>query len=425
MSRPEGTDVDRSKKRKPKTAKVAVTIVPVGTLIAIGAAFASTNLDFSHKRLDRGLLTLGTVQAGPMEIRINATGVLLPREVEWLSSEVDGQVAELVAQPGDRVEAGQVIVRMENVQLRASAEEAESLWRGSVAERTSFAAELENQVLDQEAVVLAAKFAHEREILQEEAEAQLIETSTIPEIQYRKTRLNVAQLAEIHEIERQRLQRQIDNKTTLLAVKDARIQQAKSALDRANSRVDALSISAGIAGVVQELPLEIGQRLRPGTKLGQIADQDALFAELRVAARQASAVAVGQPVSIDTRNGVVDGAVSRVDPAVSDGLVAIDVKLDGVLPKGARPELPVEGIIFVSQIERTLFVEKPTFARADSELAVYRMGADGQYAHRTNVVFGKVSVNYAQIVAGLSAGDRIVLSDSSTWQEHDTVMLSN
>lgn len=417
--------MDRLKKQKRNKAKLAVTVASVGTLVAIGVAFASTNLDFSHKRLDRKLLTLGTVQAGLMEVRVNATGVLLPRRVEWLSSEVDGQVAELVVEPGDRVQAGQVLVRLENVQLRASAEEAESLWRGSVAERTSFAAELENQVLDQEAVVLAARFAHEKEILQQEAEAQLIETRTIPEIQYRKTRLHVAQLAEIHEIERQRLQRQVDNQAALLAVKDARIRQAKSALARANSRVDALSVTAGIAGVVQELPLEIGQRLQPGTKLGQIANQDALFAELRVAARQASEVAVGQRVRIDTRNGVVEGAVSRVDPAVSDGLVTVEVDIDGALPKGARPELPVEGIIFVSQIERTLFVEKPTYARSDSKLAVYRIAADGQYAHRTNVVFGKVSVNRAQIVEGLGAGDRIILSDSSAWQDHDSVLLSN
>ncbi len=418
-------DMDKIKQQKPNRTKVAVTVVCVGILVAISVGFASTNLDFSHKRLDRGLLTLGTVQAGSMEVKINATGILLPRTVEWLSSEVDGQVAELLVKPGDQVVAGQVIVRLENVQLRASAEEAESLWRGSVSERTSFAAELENQVLDQEAVALAAKFAHEKEILQEEAEAKLIEIKTIPEIQYRKTRLNVAQLGQIYEIERLRLQRQINNKTPLLAVKDAKIQQAKSALDRANSRVDALSITAGIAGVVQELPLEIGQRLQPGTKLGLIANQDTLYAELRVAARQASEIAVGQPVSIDTRNGIVDGEVSRIDPAVSSGLVTVEVNIDGELPKGARPELPVEGIIFVSQIERTLFVEKPTYVRSDSQLAVYRIAADGQYAHRTNVVFGKVSVNHAQIVEGLGAGDRIILSDSSTWQDHESVLLSN
>ena len=278
--------MDRFKQQKPKRTKVTVTVVCVGVLVAISAGFASTNLDFSHKRLDRGLLALGTVQAGPMDVKVNATGILLPRKVEWLSAEVDGQV--------------------------------------------------ENQVLDQEAIVLAAKFAHEREILQEEAEAQLIETKTIPEIQYRKTKLNVAQLGQIGEIERQRLQRQIDNKTSLLAVKDAKVQQAKSALMRATSRVDALSVTAGIAGVVQELPLEIGQRLQPGTKLGQIANHDTLYAELRVAARQASEIAVGQPVSIDTRNGIVDGEVSRVDPAVSDGLVTVEVNIDGELPKGAK-----------------------------------------------------------------------------------------
>ena len=417
--------MDRIKQHKPKKTTAGVNALVVGMLVAISASLASTNLDFSNKRLDRGLLTLGTVQTGPMEVKVNATGILLPRKVEWLSSEVEGQVAELAVEPGDRVEAGQIIVRLENTQLRVAAEEAVSLWRGSVAERTSFAAELENQVLDQEAVVLGARFAHQKEILQEEAEGQLIETRTIPEIQYRKTKLNVAQLGQIYEIERQRLQRQINNKTTLLAVRDARIQQAKSALNRANSRVDALSITAGIPGVVQELPLEMGQRLQPGAKVGRIASQDTLYAELRVAARQASEIAVGQPVSIDTRNGIVDGAVSRVDPAVSDGLVTVEVNIHGEFPKGARPELPVEGIIFVSQIERTLFVEKPVYARSDSQVAVYRVGPDGKYAHRTDVLFGKVSVNHAQIVEGLSAGDRIILSDSSAWQDHERVLLSN
>jgi HlyD family secretion protein len=209
-----------------------------------------------------------------------------------------------------------------------------------------------------------------------------------------------------------------------MTVKRARVNQLARALDRARNQVDHLQVIAGIDGIVQEMAIEVGQPLQPGTPISRIAQQNQLYAELKVPARQAGEVAVGQAVLVDTRNGTVQGEVTRIDPGVTEGTVIVDVDLKGELPRGARPQLQVEGTIYIAQLEDTLYVGKPSYIKADDSVALYKLDAKGEYAQRVVVEVGKVSVNHVQIRDGLQAGERIITSDSSAWQDHERILLN-
>jgi len=194
-------------------------------------------------------------------------------------------------------------------------------------------------------------------------------------------------------------------------------------LDRARTQAANLRIVAGISGIVQAISVEVGQQLQPGSPVGRIAQREQLYAELKVPAREATQVQAGQKVLVDTRNGTVTGTVARIDPGVTEGTVVVDVDLDGVLPAGARPQLEVEGTIYISQLANTLYVGKPSYVKNDAALAVYKLDPEGRYAERVTVKAGKVSLNYLQVLAGLQAGDRIITSEIGEWQNQDRILL--
>lgn len=412
-------------RKKSKTAwmkKAAFAAASVALLLY--GAISIANIDFESRRVDRDTLLVGTVEKGDLEIRISANGELLPQDLELISAQVEGRVARVHVAPGDEVNAGQVLAELSNPQLVNAAEEAFSAWEGSVADLKGFEVELQNQLLNQESAALQVQFAFEKARLEEEAKRTLAEQRIIPEIEFRQIQLDVEQLRQTIVIEQKRLQQSQDNMKTLLSVREARVTQLARALDRANDRVNNLKIVAGIEGMVQELDLELGQQLILGSPIGRLARQELLYAELRVPARQAGDVVIGQKVLVDTRNGTVNGSVSRIDPGVTEGTVIVDVDIHDPLPRGARPQLQVEGIIYVAQIADALHVGRPTFIRTDAEVTIYKLDAAGEYAQRVNVRMGRASVNRVEILNGLVPGDRVILSDSSDWQDHDKILLN-
>ncbi|MEH6592738.1 MAG: HlyD family efflux transporter periplasmic adaptor subunit, partial [Halioglobus sp.] len=325
---------------------------------------------------------------------------------------------------GESVTEGQVVVELSNPELINAAEEALSALEGARADLVSYGVDLENQILNQKSVALRARFAYESALLKLDAETQLRETaSLIADIDYRRTQLEVEQLGASQLIENERLEKSQANIVTQLAAREAKVKQFSKALDRARGKVDALTVRAGMDGVVQQMDLEIGQRLSAGGQIAKIARQDQLYAELKILARRAGEIAQGQAVVVDTRDGVVPGIVSRIDPAVSEGTVVVDVELTGALPRGARPELQIEGTISIAKLRDTLMVAKPSYGRAGSDISLYRIGEDSGYAERTRVKTGRSSVHQIQILDGLAAGDQIILSDSSDWQKHARILL--
>lgn len=392
----------------------------VATLCAIAWFLLST--DLATRRVDSDSLRIGTVTRQDLAIEVNANGVLLPREVEWIAAQVEGRVYAIHRRAGEEVKDGEVLVTLSNPELINSAEEARSALEGGRAALVSYEVDLQNLLLDQQAATLRAKFAHASAVLKLDAETRLRETSSIiPDIDYQRTLLEVEQLRASHAIEQQRAMQQETNIKTQLAARTAQVEQLARAVERAQAKVDALTVRGGMTGVVQQMDLEIGQRLLPGAQVARIARQGELYAELKVLAQQATHVASGQAVTIDTRSGVVAGRVSRVDPAVNEGTVVVDVALSGDLPPGTRPELQVQGLITVAQLHDALIVDKPAYGRADGQLTLYRLLPGREIAERTVVQTGRASVNQIEIVGGLEAGDRIILSDTGDWQDQSRI----
>ena len=402
-------------KRPAIIAVIAVTLVSGGVMLA--------NIDFSTKRVDRTTLSIETVRQGTMEIKVAANGQLLSRDIEQLAARVSGRVVKADLKPGAVVEVGQVLVELSNPQLTAAADEAQSEYEGAVAELQSAEAELETSVMNQEVVLTQVRFNAEKAKAKAEADEALARNQLISQIELRRSQLDLAQLRETAKIEAGRIKKLRENIPVQLSVRKARVSQLARALERARTEAADLRVVAGIGGIVQAIDVEVGQQLQPGSPIGRIARQEQLYAELKVPAREATQVRSGQKVVVDTRNGTVDGVVTRVDPGVTDGTVVVDVDLQGALPAGTRPQLPVEGIVYIARLPNTLYVGKPAYVKNDSDLAVYKLDPAGRYATRVRIRAGQVSLNYLQVLQGLQAGDQIITSEIGAWQDQQRILI--
>jgi multidrug efflux pump subunit AcrA (membrane-fusion protein) len=414
-------DYTRPQSRAFRTRRIALGAT--AAIAVIGGGVALANIDFSSHRVEREKLTIETVQRGTMEVKVSANGLLLPKHVEQIASQVTGRVARVHVKPGDVVTARQLLVEMSNPQLIASAEEAYSAWEGAVADLQASEAELRANLLNQEIAVTHAQFNLEKAQLQLEADANLVRQQIVSELDFKRSKLNVAQLTKTHTIEEGRLATTRANVRVQLAVRQARVTQLARALDRAKDQAASLRIVAGIDGIVQAIGVDVGQQLQPGSPIGRLAQRDRLYAELQVPAREAGEVRPGQQVVVDTRGGTVSGVVTRVDPGVTNGTVAVDVELHGELPAGSRPQLPVEGIVYIARLPNALYVGKPAYVKSNGEMSVYKLDAAGRYATRVAIKAGKLSVDHLQVLSGLNAGDRIITSEIGEWQDKERILI--
>lgn len=398
-------------------------IIAAVVLALISGGMMLANIDFSTQRVDRTRLSIETVQRGTMEIKVAANGQLLSKRVEQLAARVPGRVAKADIKPGAVVQVGQVLVELTNPELTAGAEEAQSAWEGAVAERQAAEAELQTNVLNQEVVLTQVRFNGEKAKAKAEADEALAKDGLISNLELKRSQLDLSQLRQTYEIEASRLKKFRDNIQVQLAVKKSRVAQLARALDQARTQAADLKVVAGISGIVQAINVEVGQQLQPGIPIGRIAQQNQLYAELKVPAREATQVQPGQKVVVDTRDGTVNGIVTRVDPGVIEGTVVVDVELQGALPAGARPQLQVEGIIYISRLPNTLYVGKPSYVKSDAAIAVYKLDPAGRYATRVSIKAGKVSLNHLQVLQGLQAGDRIITSEIGEWQGQERILL--
>lgn len=400
-----------------------VALIATLAVVLAGGGVTLANIDFNSHRVERDKVSIETVQQGTMEIKVSANGQLLPKHIEQIASQVTGRVAKVYVKPGDVVRAGQLLVELSNPQILASADEARSAWEGAAAELQAAQSELQTNLLNHEIAVTQAKFNLEKAELQLEAHRNLVAQQIVSELDFKRSKLDVAQLAKTHSIEEGRLRAIRANVGVQLAVRQSHVTQLARALDRARDQAASLKIVAGIDGIVQAIGVDVGQQLQPGSPIGRIARRDQLYAELKVPAREAGDVQTGQQVVVDTRSGMVDGIVTRVDPGVTEGTVIVDVDLEGPPPAGSRPHLPVEGIIYLDRLPNTLFVGKPTYVKSNAAMTVYKLDAAGKYATRVTIRAGKSSVNHVQVLEGLKAGDRIITSETGEWRDKDRILI--
>lgn len=406
------------KKRK---RKILITVAIV-VLVAL-AAFGVSRLPSAVPQVDSSGLFIDVVKRGPMVRQVRGTGVLVPELVRWIPAATDARVDRIVVRPGTIVKADTVILELSNPETEQAARDAELQLGAAIAEMRKREVELQSSILAQQAS--AANI--DAQLVEAKAQADVDEelsrnglTSALT-LKLSKSRAN--ELALRSDIEKKRLEIAKKAADAELAVQRSRVEQVRALSDLRNSNRSALRVRAGIDGVLQQLSVEVGQRVPPGTPLARVAQPEPLKAELRVAETQARDVAIGQSVVIDTRNGTVNGRVTRVDPAVQNGTIGVDVGIEGVLPKGARPDLTVDGVIELERLADVLYTGRPVQGSDGATIALFRVSADGREAVQTNVTLGRTSVNSVEIREGLKEGDRVILSDMSAWSEHHRIRL--
>jgi multidrug resistance efflux pump len=394
-------------------------------------AFAFAFYTISHKFTSADLqvngehLLYAKVEQGPMVVSVSGNGILVPEKIQWLAARVAGRVDSVIVKAGTQVQQGDIIAVLSNPELQQQAEESRWEYEAMLAQNEAQIVELESNLLQQQAQVLQAQFAFESANLQLEAETQLIKNKTgiVSKINFKKTQMKVSQLQKTWLIQQQLHEKFSLNMAAKIKATNAQLNKLSKILQRGEERISSLRIRAPMHGIVQESDLQPGQQILVGGLVAKIADPKSLFAEIQLSELNISEVALGQTAVIDTRNGLVSGEVIRIDPNVINGNVQVDIKILQTLPRNARPDLSITGKINVAELDNTLYVQRPAFVRANAKSNLYRLDQQG-YARKVNVQLGKGSVNQIQIISGLHEGDNIVLSDTSNWQKHSTVLLN-
>jgi HlyD family secretion protein len=393
-----------------------------GVLVITAATAGLMRLEPAAPSVEGDSVWTDTVREGEMLREVRGPGTLVPRAIRWIGAQAEGRVDRVIVRPGAVVEADTVLVEMSNPELMQETEEARYAVEAAEAELTELKLTLENRRLDQRAALAAARAQYEGSRLQ--AEAQKAAGDVVPQLQYQRSELLAEQDKVRWEIEGERLDQFAASMEAQLAVRKARVGQVRNAYDRMRERVESLAVRAGVAGVVQEMLVEEGQRLAVGANIARVARPDDLQAELRVPETQARDVLLGQLVRVDTRNGIVEGKVSRIDPAVQSGTVQVDVELTGMLPRGARPDLSVDGTIEIERLPQVVFTGRPAYGQPNTTVGLYKLVEGGRYAIRVPVELGRTSVNAVEILKGLEPGDEVILSDTSAWDDADRIRLN-
>jgi HlyD family secretion protein len=406
------TGIKERKRRK--KLYVGSAVAGVIGLVVVGLF----SLDPPAPSVARSQVWIDQVQEGEMIRQVRGTGVLVPREVRWIAAQSAGRIERVLVKPGARVTADEVLIEMTNPDLHQAMEEAEWALSAGRAELASARVEMENEVLDREANLASVEAQYESARLQSEAETDLAKEGIVPKIQAQQTTLDAQQLKTRLDIERQRYEKYLLVVKARIDAEQARVEQLENTLARRREQVANLEVRAGIDGVLQELVVEEGQQLVIGTSVGRVARPGDLMAELRIPEINARYVQLDQTVAVDTRNGMVDGRVIRIDPAVRNGTVQVDVNLVGNLPAGARPDLTVDGIIEIERLSDVVFVARPAYVQGDSVAQLFRVDDSGT-ATRVQVRLGRTSVNQVEVLDGLAPGDEVIVSDISAWDRHD------
>jgi len=414
------------RKREGETARIHRRRYLVGiTLVAAVAliSWALSRLDPAMPAVDRETLWIGVVERGEMLREIRGYGTLVPQEIRWIPAATSGRVERIIVHPGERVEPGQPLMILSNPEVEQADRDARSALRQAEAELDSLEVQLRSEQLNQEAQAATVESEYIQAQLQLRADQALAEEGLIAAIDLHISETVAASLDTRREIEEKRLAMTAQSIEAQLTAKRAGVEQHRAMAELRSDQLRSLEVCSGLAGVIQEIPVEVGRQLAPGTNLALVAETSHLRAELRIPATRAGEVQVGQPVAVDTRNGVVTGLVDRIDPAVRDTTVLVEVRLTGELPGGARPEMSVEGVVQIARLGNVLYTRRPVSSPENGSVGLFRLEEDGATAVRVPVRLGLSSVKHVEILEGLTEGDRVIVSDTTSWDHHDRIRL--
>jgi HlyD family secretion protein len=374
--------------------------------------------------VERATVWLDTVKRGPMLRNVRGLGTLVPEEILWIPATTDGRVEQRLALPGIWLKPDTVILVLSNPELQQATLDAEWKLKGAEAESANLRVKLQSDRLNQQAQAATVRSDYHQAKLQADRDAELNKLGLLANLNMTLSKAKAEELGNRDQIEQKRLEIGTEAIQAQLAVQQATVEQLRALYQLKLSQVAALKVRAGVEGVLQQVPVDVGQRVAIGTNLARVAQPKRLKAELKIAETQAKDIQIGQRTEIDTRNGIIYGRVSRIDPAVQNGTVTVDAKLEGELPQGARPDLSVDGTIEIEKLTDVLFVGRPTFGQPNSQVGLFRLERDGSTAIRVQVKLGRSSVNTIEILEGLRVGDQVILSDMSAWDAYDRIRLN-
>jgi HlyD family secretion protein len=372
-------------------------------------------------RVDRASVWIDSVQRGPLVIEVRGPGTLVPERIRYISAVTAGRVERRLVERGAMVHPSTVLLELSNPDVQLEALESERQLTVAQADRVNLKADLQSQRLNQEASVAAAKAAYLDAKRNAEAAEELATKELISKMEASRASDRVEELDTRYKVEEQRLAVMVEAADSQIALQQAQVDRLRAVTEFQRGRVRSMHVLAGAEGTVQELPLEVGQWAQSGATLARVVEPGRLKAVLRIPETQAKDVALGQPAAIDTRNGIVRGKVARIDPAVLNGTVTVDVTLEGELPRGARPDLSVDGTIQVERLDNVLHLGRPAYGQANSSVGLFKLTPDGVNAVRTTVRLGRTSVNTVEVLGGLQPGDKLIISDMSRWDQYERV----
>ena len=395
----------------------------VGLLAIASVTYGLSRLKPAAPSVDKATVWIETVKRGPMEIEVRGLGTLVPDEILYIPATSDGRVVSRLL-PGVHLKADTVIMELKNPELEQAALDAEWQLKAAEADYNSLKAQLDSKLLDEKAAAATVQADYTNAVLTAEKDEALAKAGLAAELNAKLSRAKADELTTRNKIEQDRLAVSAASVQAQLEAAKAKVEQLRALYELKEAELGRLNVRPGVEGVLQEVPVEVGQQVTAGTILAKVAQPNKLKAELKIPETQAKDVLIGQVASVDTRNGLVDGHVERIDPAVINGTVTVDVKLEGELPKGARPDLSVEGIIEIEDLKDVVYMGRPAFGQPNSTVGIFKLDEEGNGAARVQVKLGRSSVNTVEVLDGLKPGDRVVLSDMSTWDAFNRIRLN-
>jgi len=412
---------DQSKAKRKKRILYGV----VAALVLVGITALLARLKPAAPTVERNLVWIGDVKRGQMLRQVRGLGTLVPEEIRWIAARTQGRVDQIILRPGAIVTPDSVILMLANPDVEQAAANADSQLKAGEADLANLKVQLQSGVLAAESSAASAEADFKQSKLRAEVNDALYKDGLVSKLDLQLTQVTAAEADTRNAIEQKRYAFTKDSVEPQLAVKIASVDQLRALAKLRHDELDALTVRSPMNGVLSALPVEVGAQVQPGISIARVADPTKLKAEIRVAETQAKDILIGQPAEIDTRNGIVAGNVARIDPAVQNGTVTVDVHITGDMSKtGARPDLSVDGTIELERLDDVVFVGRPAFGQEKSQVGIFKLDADGNYATRTQVKLGRSSVNTIEIVSGLQPGDKVILSDMSPWDANDRVKLN-
>ncbi|HUZ05679.1 MAG TPA: HlyD family efflux transporter periplasmic adaptor subunit [Acidobacteriaceae bacterium] len=412
-------DIKRSILRR-RLGWFVVTVV----LLAAATLFVM-RLKPAAPTVDRSTVWTDVVHRGNMVRQVRGLGSLVPREdrMRLIPAETECTVVRILVLPGAHVKPDTVIMELANPQLTQEAQDTALQLKEAEADFQNTQVKLQGDLMDQKSSAADIHAQYQEAELQARTDQALYKLGVISGLTYSDSKSKSDGLATRNQLEGEKLTINQKALQTQLAVQTAKVAQARALAELKQRELNDLQVRAGIDGVLVDLPHQLGEHVPMGTTLAKIVQPDQLKAALKIAETQARDIQIGQPAQIDTHNGIIPGTVTRIDPAVQNGTVTVDVQLDGPLPKGARPDLSVDGTIDLERMNDVLYVGRPAFGNENSTISLFKLDASGKYAVRVPVKVGRASVNAIQVLDGLHAGDTVILSDMSRWDNVDRIQL--